>query len=130
MRKEVPFVLSGIFLVSSLTTSSTFAMRPTLGEGKIPKPSDRFVSAMRDVYGDWNSSPRWKPAPLPYGEAGELKLSDKTIQRRYLWTDAFGVLNFVTLARMTSGPERENALNAGVKAHDRCLAIQRTHVGK
>jgi hypothetical protein len=119
MKRGGTLILSGIcLLLSSLTRrSASFVMRP-LGEGKVGKPSDRFIKVMRDVYGDWSatrSTPDWRPTPLPYGEAGELLLSDKTIQRRYLWTDAFGVLNFVSFARMTYGEERENALNAGVQ---------------
>jgi hypothetical protein len=126
MRKGGPFVLSGIFLLSTLTRSASFAMKPALGEGKAVKPSDRFIKVMRDVYGDWSATrttPNWRPTPLPYGEAGELQLSDKTIQRRYLWTDAFGVLNFVSYARMTDGEERGNALKAG-----RCAATQKPRV--
>src|SRR3546814_11952535 len=48
---------------------------------------------MKDVYGNWNTDNF--PKPLPKHEAGESPSG----QRRYLWTDAFGVLNFVTLAR-------------------------------
>jgi len=52
---------------------------------------------MRAVYGDWagagagdDGRVTYSPAPLPRGEAAE--------GGRYLWTDAFGVLNFVTAA--------------------------------
>merc|ERR1712137_891801 len=47
---------------------------------------------MKAVYGDADASSF--PRPLPKDEAGQ----GKTGQRRYLWTDAFGVLNYVTLA--------------------------------
>lgn len=52
--------------------------------------------AMHDVYGPVSAlSPaealRWTPPPASSGHLG-----------RYLWTDAFGVVNFITLYRITS----------------------------
>ncbi|KAK3273189.1 hypothetical protein CYMTET_18562 [Cymbomonas tetramitiformis] len=66
---------------------------------------------MEDVYGTYSEHPDLSsastthhfrirdtpfPKPLPENEAGKGLLG----QRRYLWTDAFGVLNYVTLARL------------------------------
>ena len=50
---------------------------------------------METVYGRWRALPpgaRFVPRPLPAGEAAEAPGG----QRRYLWTDAFAVLNLVT----------------------------------
>lgn len=55
---------------------------------------------MKDVYGDWDApdfEQCW-PRPLPPDEAGPGQGLSGDVQRRYLWIDAFGVLNFVTLA--------------------------------
>jgi len=53
-------------------------------------------SVMRDVYGDWGvAASGWVPKPLPASEAGPSPSG----QRRYLWVDAFGVLNFVSIAQ-------------------------------
>ena len=41
------------------------------------------------------------PSVVPYGEGGQ------DCQRRYLWTDAFAVLNLVTLARRCGGGRGE-----------------------
>ncbi|OCL07095.1 hypothetical protein AOQ84DRAFT_365258 [Glonium stellatum] len=54
-----------------------------------------FILAMQHVYAfptDPSSKP-WIPPPAAAGHRG-----------RYLWTDAFGVLNFLTLYRLTSSP--------------------------
>ena len=53
-----------------------------------------MATLMRHVYGDWSSSEF--PKPLSKEEAGP---SPNTGQRRYLWTDAFGVLNFVAMGQ-------------------------------
>ncbi|KAK8056603.1 hypothetical protein PG993_001830 [Apiospora rasikravindrae] len=52
----------------------------------------RFKAAMEKVYGSFESAAEWRVPPLP-GNAGH--------RGRYLWTDAFGVVNFVTLRYAT-----------------------------
>lgn len=59
-------------------------------------PLDRFRGAMQKVYGSFEDSlfqrsSQWTPPPNSGGHRG-----------RYLWTDAFGVLNFLTLYQETS----------------------------
>ncbi|EZF69683.1 hypothetical protein H105_07913 [Trichophyton soudanense CBS 452.61] len=59
-----------------------------------------FESAMEKVYGNYRevSDPStWTPPPAPGGHRG-----------RYLWTDAFGVVNFLTLYKMHSELNAEN----------------------
>jgi hypothetical protein len=61
----------------------------------------RFISAMKAVYGDFTTLPSSTAAasftfPTNPGAGGH--------RGRYLWTDAFGVINFLTLARETSSP--------------------------
>ncbi|KAJ9625527.1 hypothetical protein H2203_004284 [Taxawa tesnikishii (nom. ined.)] len=64
-----------------------------------PETMDKFTKAMRHVYqfplGE--QSPRWTPPPMKEGHRG-----------RYLWTDAFGVLNLITLSKETSHPHYLN----------------------
>ncbi|CAM9119303.1 unnamed protein product [Phaeothamnion confervicola] len=78
----------------------------------LEKPATNYAHAMeklqRDVYGDWENGDGF-PAPMPPSEAGS---SDFTHQRRYLWTDAFGVLNFVSMAERA----REQAAAAAAPA--------------
>ncbi|KAF7800333.1 hypothetical protein EIP86_011583 [Pleurotus ostreatoroseus] len=57
---------------------------------------DKAVVAMEDVYGPFkgltpDEALTWSPPPAHAGHNG-----------RYLWTDAFGVVNFITLFRFTS----------------------------
>ncbi|KAK7951769.1 l-ascorbic acid binding protein [Apiospora aurea] len=59
-------------------------------------PLQRFKAAMGKVYGSFESFANWRVPPLPCN-AGH--------RGRYLWTDAFGVVNFVTL-RYATGEER------------------------
>eukprot|EP01062_Namystynia_karyoxenos_P003069 TRINITY_DN11081_c0_g1_i3.p1 TRINITY_DN11081_c0_g1~~TRINITY_DN11081_c0_g1_i3.p1 ORF type:complete len:362 (+),score=97.10 TRINITY_DN11081_c0_g1_i3:81-1166(+) len=79
---------------------------------------------MRAVYGDWES-PSF-PRPLPESEAGPSPCG----QRRYLWTDAFAVLNFVSMAHRAESPEcREALLGAAgklVSAVHECLGRPRS----
>lgn len=63
-----------------------------------PTSLTRFKEAMQSVYGPFEHlSPsdltKWTPPPKSGGHRG-----------RYLWTDAFGVLNFLTLYHLTSAP--------------------------
>lgn len=55
----------------------------------------RFLASMQRVYAfpTEPSNTPWSPPPASAGHRG-----------RYLWTDAFGVLNFLTLHRVTSQP--------------------------
>lgn len=82
------------------------------------------VHLMRDVYGDWRA-PDWVPKPMPSAEAGP-HLSG---QRRYLWVDAFGVLNFVALAAVSEGEEAQVHLAAAahlIEAVHTCLGSPRS----
>lgn len=56
----------------------------------------RSKAAMEKVYGNFDEIANWSVPPLP-GNAGH--------RGRYLWTDAFGVVNFVSL-RYATGEER------------------------
>lgn len=56
----------------------------------------RFKAAMEKVYGNFEDVVNWSVPPQP-GNAGH--------RGRYLWTDAFGVVNFVSL-RYATGEER------------------------
>jgi hypothetical protein len=66
-----------------------------MGERLQPKNILNVVDALQmETYGDWNEPNFPRPA-LP-NEAG----ISPSGQRRYLWTDAFGILNFVSQARL------------------------------
>ncbi|KAF4635536.1 hypothetical protein G7Y89_g2558 [Cudoniella acicularis] len=63
---------------------------------KVRTPLDRFKEGMQSVYGPFEYTQpshiiKWTPPPRSGGHKG-----------RYLWTDAFGVLNFLTLYHETS----------------------------
>jgi hypothetical protein len=63
-----------------------------------PTPLTRFKEAMQSVYGPFETfthsqAASWTPPPKSGGHRG-----------RYLWTDAFGVLNLLTLHHATSSP--------------------------
>ena len=77
--------LAGVFCVASRIRFVAQAMDP--------ETEALVARVMADVYGD-PASPAF-PKPLPESEAGPSAGG----QRRYLWVDAFGVLNYVTLAR-------------------------------
>jgi len=64
-----------------------------------PPKLQRFKEAMQLVYGPFETLPpesaaTWSPPDAP-GAGGH--------RGRYLWTDAFGVVNFITLYRETGG---------------------------
>ncbi|KAK2780820.1 hypothetical protein FQN53_000945 [Emmonsiellopsis sp. PD_33] len=65
---------------------------------------ERFQDSMESVYGRFSNVPdvtKWTPPPRSGGHRG-----------RYLWTDAFGVLNFLTLHKELSlVPETKPAAN-------------------
>ncbi|PKY04236.1 hypothetical protein P168DRAFT_236865 [Aspergillus campestris IBT 28561] len=69
-----------------------------------PSRLDRFLAAQQSLYGpNLYSIPdpqTWTPPPNSGGHKG-----------RYLWTDAFGVLNFITLHRETSRHNDDNNNN-------------------
>ncbi|KAI9065229.1 hypothetical protein FKP32DRAFT_507509 [Trametes sanguinea] len=59
-----------------------------------PQLISRFLKAMKAVYGPFDAlahteASSWTPPPMAEGHRG-----------RYLWTDAFGVLNFLTLGAL------------------------------
>ncbi|KAI0370590.1 hypothetical protein BV20DRAFT_966520 [Pilatotrama ljubarskyi] len=61
-----------------------------------PQLISRFLRAMKSVYGPFDrltpaQATTWTPPPMAEGHRG-----------RYLWTDAFGVLNLLTLGVLTS----------------------------
>ncbi|KAI8972830.1 hypothetical protein BD414DRAFT_499500 [Trametes punicea] len=61
-----------------------------------PQLISRFLRAMKAVYGPFDAltpaqATSWTPPPMAEGHRG-----------RYLWTDAFGVLNLLTLGALTS----------------------------
>lgn len=71
-----------------------------LGTMATSKDIQRFREAMRLVYGPLDNiagdtARTWVPPDHP-GAGGH--------RGRYLWTDAFGVINFITLAKETSSP--------------------------
>ena len=73
---------------------------------------------MKQVYGNWDEllDKKLFPRPLPAQEAGPscVKWGNAgDCQRRYLWTVAFGVLNFVTLSKRH--PERKNLYLSAAK---------------
>ncbi|THV68113.1 hypothetical protein D6D28_06966 [Aureobasidium pullulans] len=62
----------------------------------LPKHMENFVTAMQQVYQfpmTVDEKLDWRPPPMKDGHRG-----------RYLWTDAFGVFNFITLSKETSQP--------------------------
>ncbi|KDQ58408.1 hypothetical protein JAAARDRAFT_57340 [Jaapia argillacea MUCL 33604] len=63
-----------------------------------PETQQNFLAAMQHVYGPFthlspSSASTWTPPPNSEGHRG-----------RYLWTDAFAVINFLTLHKSTSNP--------------------------
>ncbi|KAI0327579.1 hypothetical protein GY45DRAFT_1327470 [Cubamyces sp. BRFM 1775] len=61
-----------------------------------PQLISRFLRAMKSVYGPFDAlkpiqATSWAPPPMAEGHRG-----------RYLWTDAFGMLNLLTLGVLTS----------------------------
>ena len=76
------------------------------------------------VLGDWDEllDQGLFPKPLPADEAGPSKVSyghgseQEPPQRRYLWTDAFGILNLVTMAWRCEESEGEGGGGENRKA--------------
>ncbi|KAH8656512.1 hypothetical protein BGZ60DRAFT_417152 [Tricladium varicosporioides] len=83
---------------------------------------DRFKESMQSVYGPFEiltstQVQTWTPPPKSGGHNG-----------RYLWTDAFGVLNFLTLYHSTSDPRYLTFAKALVQSVHNTLG--RTRDGK
>ena len=83
---------------------------------------DVMESVMKEVYGNWDDPKSGFPIPMPRTEAGpdwEPNAKSPTCQRRYLWTDSFGILNFITLShRAQSEEKRQKLLDAAQKLAD------------
>ena len=76
-------------------------------------PSVIMEKVMKEVYGDWDDPSSGFPIPMPDTEAGpdwEPNAGSSTCQRRYLWTDSFGILNLITLSHRTESEERRKKL--------------------
>jgi hypothetical protein len=88
--------------------------------------TDLMERTMKAVYGDWDDPAISFPLPAPPAEAGPSPSG----QRRYLWTDAFGVLNFITLSQRTKDiNKKEKMLICAEKlcqATERCLGNPRS----
>jgi hypothetical protein len=77
---------------------------------RMSSPLARFLEAMAGVYGPLppGNSSTWEPPPKAGGFKG-----------RYLWTDAFGVVNFLTLYKETGDDTYLSlAKNLTRKVHD------------
>jgi hypothetical protein len=63
----------------------------------------KMKTLMISVYGNWDEliPKNLFPIPLPTHQAGasQVPYNKSECQRRYLWTDAFGVLNFLSLSK-------------------------------
>ncbi len=60
-----------------------------------------------DSFGDWRDARSIFPIPLPAKEAGPSPSG----QRRYLWTDSFGILNFISQAKLVRQIEVDNMID-------------------
>ncbi|KAF2136404.1 uncharacterized protein K452DRAFT_322454 [Aplosporella prunicola CBS 121167] len=68
----------------------------------------KFTTAMQRVYRFPTTTEPWTPPPASAGHKG-----------RYLWTDAFGLLNFLTLHKRTSSPlYLQHARSLATAVHD------------
>jgi len=84
---------------------------------------------MKQVYGDWAEAAVEGgsfPQPLPVGEAAE---GPRGHDRRYLWTDAWGVLNFCTLAHRARERGDEPGFDLAVAAARRLVAAVHACLG-
>jgi hypothetical protein len=120
MRSGTPFAFVNltVSLVSLLYLTTIPGVRGTTT--KVTMAFSKINAAeklMKQVYGDWDVLLDQKlfPRPLPEREAGPscVKWGEgEQCQRRYLWTDAFGVLNFVTMAQRYPESRRAVLLDA------------------
>jgi len=84
-----------------IKTVQTFCFFPKMPSTTFQLDLLKFITAMQRIYlfpthlegVDPSVQVGWKPPPASAGHNG-----------RYLWTDAFGVLNFITLNRLTNWP--------------------------
>eukprot|EP00933_Yihiella_yeosuensis_P062281 TRINITY_DN65232_c0_g1_i1.p1 TRINITY_DN65232_c0_g1~~TRINITY_DN65232_c0_g1_i1.p1 ORF type:complete len:487 (+),score=89.46 TRINITY_DN65232_c0_g1_i1:66-1526(+) len=86
--------------------------------------ADCAMKAMQLVYGNWLMDD-WKLPPLPEGEAG----SHPSGQRRYLWVDAFGVLNFVSLAGYAAARDKESEMKKHLAAASKLIEAVHSCLG-
>lgn len=106
----LPFSAAALLAYSSMATTSASSIPPHPG---------RLAAAtqlLKEVYGDWDEMPpSLFPKPMPASEAGPSAVAygdgaSGETQRRYLWTDAWGVLCLSTLAlRCGAGEENRRA---------------------
>jgi hypothetical protein len=88
------------FTLLSLMMSST-STKPTMPLSDMRSQTEIVERFQEEVYGNINKSERLFPLSLHDNEAGKSKVligESSQSMRRYLWTDAFGVLNYVSLA--------------------------------
>ena len=81
--------------------------------GTMSTSAGLMEQVMKEVYGDWDDPNIKFPIPMPETEAGpdwEANANNSDCQRRYLWTDSFGILNFITLSHRAESEERRKIL--------------------
>jgi hypothetical protein len=109
---------------SVVANPPVFPRKPVAAAGRM----DSAIDLLDSVYGPV-SSPNF-PKPMPESEAG---LCADGTQRRYLWTDAFAVLAYVSLADLCvrekkheDSEKSRNAANTLVNVVHECLGHPRT----
>lgn len=94
----------------------------------VPTSISRAIALLDSVYGPV-ADPKF-PWPMPTEEAGPCgDQQDDAPQRRYLWTDAFGVLAFVSLADMFETIDLKQA-NAYREAAHKLIDVVHGTLGK
>jgi hypothetical protein len=113
------FLRSTILLMSTSTSSSLQGLSPS-------QPIQSAAQLLQSVYGPV-TSPSF-PLPMPKEEAG---LCADGHQRRYLWTDAFGVMAYTSLADYYEGSvqaqEYRTAADKLIDVVHQCLGRPRTN---
>jgi hypothetical protein len=128
------------------TTTSTILMRTPQKSSAImssytatfdESAINKALSLLNSVYGpidDNNSNVTNFPLPMPSNEAG---LCHDGYQRRYLWTDAFGVLAYTSIAEMyemNHDKEKANmyrhACDKLIRTVHECLGTPRSNTNK
>jgi len=89
------------------------------------------IALLNSVYGEPDCADFPFPRPMPRDEAG---LCADGLQRRYLWTDAFGVLSYVSIAeryetegKMLEADKYRRAADTLVKVVHECLGTPRSN---
>ena len=110
----------GIFLVSIQAIIAVSANKSRQNNGFRTHSCNTMANStilmekvMKEVYGDWDNPNSGFPIPMPNTEAGpdlEANDGDSACQRRYLWTDSFGIINFITLSRRAGSDKKRKAL--------------------